>query len=262
MKTPLFFALAICLSLLLSACAANQPTQPASPAPASQAAATLPPVTPSATPDLCTQAQLPETVKAVNTYVRQFDNYSSLSVQVPAPQLPQMISAMKQIRQALQQQLVPPCLTDLKHYALQYMDTVILTVVTFQANPNIDSLNTGIQQARDYNDQYALELARLLGVTMAPENETPAAQATPTPGGATVVNPGPNPLNLHVAPSLTSESIAMLEANQSAMALGKSANGEWIKIEVPGKAGTSAWVYASLVQYASGDASVLPVATP
>lgn len=276
MKKTLLRSSAIALSLLLAACGALEPPQATSPAPASQpAAGTKPAVAPTATPDLCTQDQMPETVKIVNTYVRQFDNYATVAFQIrsvpnspgqvlvsPLAQLPQLIASMKAIRAALQQQIVPPCLTDLKHFALQYVDTVILTAVTYQANPNLDSLNAGIKQAREYNDQYALELARLLGVTMAPQNETPAAQASPTPGTITVVNPGPNPLNLHVAPSLTSESIAMLEANQTATAIGRSSNGEWIQIEVPGQAGKRAWVYASLVQYTSGDANVLPVATP
>lgn len=263
MKKSLFFFAVITLSMLLSACG-SKPPQPvtATTAAAGTVEATLPAVTPSATPDLCTQAQLPETVKIVNTYMKQFGNYSSLSVQVPGAYLPQLITTMKSIRQALQQQPVPPCLTDLKHYALQYMDTVVLTVVSFQANPNLESLNAGIEQARSYNDQYALELARLLGVTLAPENVTPVAANTPAPAGATVMNPGPNPLNLHVAPSLTSESIAMLDATQSANAIGKSSNGEWIQIEVPGKPGTRAWVYASLVQYTTGDPGTLPVATP
>ncbi len=262
MKSTLLVCLLAALVALLAACGSTPP-QPTSVPPTAQAqSTTAPAATPSATPDLCTQARLPESVKIVNTYVQQFDNYSSLSVQVPPAQLPQLTAAMKSIRQALQQQAVPPCLTDLKHFALQYMDTVIQTVVGYQTKPDINSLNTGIEQARKYNDQYAIELARLLGVTLGAPSETAVAQVTDTPGVTTVVNPGPNPLNLHVSPSLTSQSIGLLNANQPAAALGKSSNGEWIQIEVPGQAGVRAWVYAALVQYTSGDANALPVATP
>ncbi len=262
MKSTLLVFLLAALGTLLAACGSASP-QPTGVTPATQAQSTTPPpATPSATPDLCTQGNLPHSVRIVNTYVQQFDNYSSLSVQVPPAQLPQIVAAMKSIRQALQQQAVPPCLTDLKHFALQYMDTVIQTVVGYEAKPDINSLNAGIEQARKYNDQYAIELARLLGVTLGAPTETSVAQLTETPGVTTVVNPGPNPLNLHVSPSLTSQSIGLLNANETATALGKSSNGEWIQIDVPGQAGVRAWVYASLVQYASGDGSALPVATP
>jgi hypothetical protein len=279
MKKLLLASFAIIAGLLLASCG-SPAGQSGTPAPGSTtgltAAPSAPAATPSATPDLCTQAQLPETVKIVNGYVHQFDNYATLAFQLrtvpnnpnpalvsPLAQLPQLIASMKSIRTALQQQLVPPCLTDLKHYALQYMDTVVLASTTYQTTGSLESLSAGINLARQYNDQYANELARLLGVTLAPENVTPVAGETATlSAGATVMNPGPNPLNLHVAPSLTSQSIAMLEANESARALGKSSNDEWIQIEVPGQPGARAWVYASLVQYTSGDASILPVATP
>ncbi len=263
MKSTLLSCSLLSMSLLLAACGAKAPSStPVATTAAGTAAPSVPSVTPSATPDLCAQASLPESVKIVNTYVHQFDNYSSLSVQVPASQLPQLIASMKGIRQALGDQGVPPCLTSLKHYALQYMDTVIQTVTGFQAKPDINALNAGIEQARKYNDQYAGELASLLGVTLGAPSGTPAAEVTDTPSAITVTNPGPNPLNLHVSPSLTSQSIGLLNANETATALGKSANGEWIQIEVPGQAGTRAWVYASLVQYTSGDPNVLPVATP
>ncbi len=263
MKSPLLFCSLAALSVLLAACGSNSPQQTSVPPTVAQSLSTaLPAVTPSATADACTQATLPESVKIVNTYVHEFDNYSSLAVQVPPAQLPQLIVAMKGIRQALQQQGVPPCLTDLKHFGLQYMDAVIQTVEGYAAKPDINSLNAGIDQARKFNDQYAIELARLLGVTLPAPSETTVAQATATAGVTTVVNPGPNPLNLHVSPSLTSASIGLLNANQAATAVGKSSNGEWIQIEVPGQSGTKAWVYASLVQYTSGDGSVLPISTP
>jgi hypothetical protein len=264
-RIPVFSSLLI-TALLLVACGSKPapPTAEGPTATGNTAVPSGPTVTPSATPDLCTQDQMADTVKIVNTYVYQFVNYSSLSIQVPPAQLPQMVASMKAIRQALQQQIVPPCLTDLKHYALQYMDAVIQTETTYmsQATPDKLAFEAGRQQALKYNDQYAIEMARLLGVTLAPQNATPAAQESSTPAGAVVFNPGPNPLNLHRAPSLTSESIGMLEANASAKAIGRSSNGEWIQVEVPGQPGARAWVYASLVQYTSGDASVLPVATP
>jgi hypothetical protein len=269
MKPTLLFCSLVGLSLLLAACGAK-PTLPAQPTPVPPTAAeTLAPgtpsVTPSATQDLCTQANLPESVKIVNTYVKLFTQYTSLSYQTPKGALPVLISSMKSIRDALQAQSVPPCLIALKQYALLYMNSAIQTETTFASQPTPDAaaFAAGSAQARKYNDQYAVELARLLGVTLGAPTETPAAaQLTDTPTVTTVVNPGPNPLNLHVSPSLTSESIGLLNANQIATALARSSDGDWVQIEVPSQAGTKAWVYASLVQYTSGDPNALPVVTP
>jgi SH3 domain-containing protein len=263
---PLYALLGIIL--LASACGAKPSAPTAVPAAGSQTAEA--PATseiPTATPDLCSQENRGESVKIVNTYVHQFDNYAALATTVGPAQLKQLLTTMQAIRATAQLQPVPPCLTDLKHYALLYMDTVIQTLVEFQTKPDIKTLNAGILQARQYNDQYAAELARLLGVTLEP-NATTAAQAG-TPAGVAstrvvpmVLNPGPNPLNLHVSPSLTSQAVGVLNASETATAVGKSQGDEWIQIEVPGEPGKLAWVYASLVQYVSGDTNMLPVATP
>src|SRR5512146_1420104 len=136
MKKLLLFSSVIALSVALAACG-SRPPQATSPAPTagSTAAATAPAVTPSATPDLCTQEQLPETVKTVNAYMRELSNFTSLSYQVPSGVLPQLIVSMQGISQGLQHQAIPPCLIDLKHYALQYMSTVIQTESTFASQP-------------------------------------------------------------------------------------------------------------------------------
>lgn len=258
----------VSLSFVLAACS------PATPKPSTGAPSATAPSTPaavaaaSATPDLCSPENLPNSAKIVNNFVRQFDVYAVLAQTTKTqPQLGQAITAMQAIRQNANAYVVPPCLTDLRRYALLYMDSVIQTMLAFQVKPQVETLNAGIQQARDYNDQYAAELARLLGVTVEP-NVTPgtpvAAQPgeTTTPLVVTILNPGPNALNLHVSPSLTSQAIGVLDANLSATALGKSSNGEWIEVQVPNQPGKTAWVYASLVQFTSGDQGVLAVATP
>ncbi len=258
------------LSILLTACSpatpkpsTSSPTVASASAPSAAAASVA-----SATPDLCSPENLPNSARIVNNFVRQFDVYAVLAQTTKTqPQLGQAITAMQAIRQNTNAHAVPPCLTDLRRYALLYMDSVIQTMLAFQVKPQVETLNAGIKQARDYNDQYAAELARLLGVTLEP-NATPGTPAavqpgeTTTPVVVTIFNPGPNALNLHVSPSLTSQAIGVLDANLSATALGKSSNGEWIEVEVPDQPGKTAWVYASLVQFTSGDQGVLVVATP
>jgi hypothetical protein len=274
MKKTLFVCFLTGLSVVLAACGpstaqtaapATQPASPVAGAPTGGTVISLAQVTPSA--DMCSPANLPDTVNIVNTYMVQFDNYATLASTLVQSQLPRILTAMQGIRDALQAQAIPDCLTALKTYGRQYMDAVIKTLEDFKVKPDSQSLAAGILKARSYSDQYAAEKVRLLGLPQAGANGSPApgsteAAGTPAPAGAMIINPGPNPLNLHVSPSLTSQSIGVLNASDSAPALGRSSNGEWVQIEVPGQVGKKAWVYASLVQYISGDPNTLPVATP
>lgn len=227
-----------------------------------------PTATASPTPDPCSSANLPSAVAQVNNLMRQFDDYSTLASNTPQTQLVQVIPAMQAIRRAAEDQAVPSCLRNLKQLQLLHMNITIQTLLAFQSNAKADTLNAGIAQARQYHDQYTLELARLLGLTVvAPPSATAGAQTpqsanTPSPTTFVVVNPSPNPLNLHISASLTSQTIGTLATGQSTVALGKSATGEWILIEFPGQPGQNAWVYSSLVQFSSGDLASLPVVTP
>lgn len=250
---------------LLAACGAIGP-QPVAATVAAATTAAAAPASP--TPDPCLPQNLPGNAAVVNNYIRQFDNYASLASVVAQSELIKVIPAMQAIQRDAQAQDIPVCLTDLKHYELLYMDTTIRTLLAFQSNSQTEDLSVGILQARQYHDQYVAELAHVTGVTLPAPTPTVVAQATPAPAAtataaaATVINPGPNPLNLHVSASLTAETIATLNANESATALARSATGEWIQIEIPGQAGKDAWVFASLVQFTSGSLAGLPVAAP
>lgn len=260
------------ISALLAACATVTPPAPATmpplPSTTSSPARTLTP-----TPDLCSPALLPQSVGIVNFYVRRFEPYASLAGHVPSSQYPDLIATMKDIRTATQNQHVPPCLIDLKHNALMWMDATIQTLNTFQSQPACatsalsthpeacgTALAAGETQARSYNDAYAAELARLAGITPAAPSEAPATHpATSTPMVVMVINPGPNPVNLRTFPSLTSQAVGSLAADVAAIALGKTTSGDWLLIEIPGKPGHRAWVYASLVEFTNGSPGDLPV---
>jgi len=241
-------------SLVLVGCGANKPAQTATPS--------LSP-----TPDLCSPANLTSSVTQVNNLMRQFDDYASLASNTQQSQLVSVIPPMQAIRRAAEDQSVPPCLKNLIGYQLLYMNTTIQTLLAFQSNAKAETLNAGIAQARQSHDQYTLELAHLLGLTVvAPPSATagaPAPQSTATaaPPSITVDNPSSNPVNLHVSASLTSQTVGSLAAGQSAAAFGKSPSGEWIQIELPGQAGQKAWAFANLLHFSSGDPASLPVIT-
>ena len=246
--------------LFLSACG--------NPQSATATATALPSVTP--IPDLCSPSNRPGEVKKVNDLMRQFDDYAALASNTPQSQLVQVIPAMQAIHRAAQDQPTPGCLQQLKKFQLQYMDTSIQTLLAFESKANTAILNAGVAQAKQYHNQYTLELASLLGITIvAPPSTTPGAQVAPTAAGTTpapttftVVNSGPNPVNLHVSASLTSQTVGTLDAGKSAVAIGKSATGEWILIQVPEQPTQTLWVYTTLVKFSSGDLGSLPVATP
>ena len=220
----------------------------------------------SSTPDLCSSANLPAVVTPLNNLMRQFDDYAALASNTPQSQLVQVIPPMQAIRRAAQDQSVPSCLNDLKQYQLIYMDIFFQTLLSFMGNANDNTLNGGIAQAHQAHDQYTIELAHLLGLTVVvPPSSTPGPRPTqstgtpPPPVAFTISNSGPNPLNIHVSASLTSAIIGTLAAGQPAKALGKSATGEWILIELPDKPGQMAWVYTTLVQFSAGNLAALPI---
>ncbi len=241
------------IALLSSSCGAKQAT-------AAPASAGTP--EPTITPDPCISQNLPDEVTKVNKLMREFDDYSELASSTPQNQLIQIIPEMQRILRDAEDQQVPPCLTKLKEYQLAHMNVVIKTLIAFMANPNTQLINAGISQAKQLHDQYSLEMARLLGITLAvPATFTPLP-GTPASGVPAafsfVTNTGTDPVVLRSSPDPNAGGVAMLEAGLTTGALGKTSDGKWIQVEVPGQPGQKAWVDASLVSI-SGD---VPVVTP
>jgi len=264
MKKVIILWMAICVFLFLSSCSGPVPV------PIVTSTATV-----TATPDLCSPSNLQNTVKPVNDLTRQFDDYAALASNTPQSQLVQVIPSLQTIRRAAEDQGVPTCLKQLKIYQISYMDTFIQTMLALDSmtsSVNADVLKSGLAQAQQYHNLYTLELARLLGITIvAPPTTTPgvhstlsagATSTTPAPSSAiTVNNPGPNPINLHVSASLTSQTLGTFSVGASATAIAQSTAGDWIQIQIPGQAGKTAWVYTTLIKFSTGALSALPVAT-
>jgi hypothetical protein len=138
---------------------------------------------PSITPDICSTGQVDVEVQKVHSHMREFDDASILASNLPQEQLSESIANLQRIRRESEDEQIPNCLTDLKSYQLDHMNSVIDTLVAFIGGTDTESLERGISIAREQHDQYTLELARLLGLTVVPATvpviSTPAQTATP-----------------------------------------------------------------------------------
>ena len=184
-------------TIVLAGCGGNVPATSTT-ASASLISPTSPAVTQepgsqdgSTTPDPCLSPQIEETAQKVHSYMREFDDVSNLAAALPQAQLSDSISELQRIRREADDEPVPACLTALKNYEVQHMNAAIgtfLAVLRLKSAEPIDCLNAGnspeqqafcqnFALATQYHDQYLLELARVLGITMVPA--TPGAATTP-----------------------------------------------------------------------------------
>jgi hypothetical protein len=211
------------------------------------------------TPDLCSAANLPAEVAKANKLMREFDDYSSLASNTPQAQLINLIPEMQRIVRDTQDLPVPACMQTLKEYEIGHMKLVVQVLIAFLNTTNADpqALNAGIEKARELHARYDIEMARLLGITLVvPPTKTPGAVETPAAQEAPaatalvvfVTNAGSTGINLRSSPALDAAEAGQLAAQVSTGAIGKSADAQWIKVEVPGQPGQTAWVFAALVQ--------------
>ena len=162
--------------LTMTACTV-QPALPATP--------TVTPIpTFTATPDPCSPPELQKHIAEADRLMREFDDGSLLAQNTPRDLLLDPISELQRIRRAAEDQEIPACLYDLKSYQLAHMNTVIEILIGFLKEADPEAVNQAAAQARQLHDQYTIEMARLLGVTLvAPEiaTGTPAPDVTGTP---------------------------------------------------------------------------------
>jgi hypothetical protein len=275
MKKRLFLLLTLSLiaTMIFSACGSSEqsPTKTPKPTKTSKATATATPPLPTATPDPCAPENIQAEVEKVHKLMREFDDASLLASNTPITQLNPSIADLQRIRRDAEDQSVPSCLASLKQYQLAHMNTVINTMLymlSYQGkDADKETLNQGIALARQQHDQYVLELAKVLGLTVvaapttAPVEGTPEAGATPASDALLITNPGPAPVNLRDQPDLNAGNLGLLDIGASAVVLGRTADTLWYQVEFPGQPGQTAWVYASLVQL-SDPMVELPVVTP
>ena len=147
--------------------------------------ATMVSSTPSAssTPDPCSSGEIQASVQKVHRHMREFDDAAILASNLSVQELSPSIKDLQRIRREAEDEQIPPCLITLKTYQVQHMNSVIDTLLAFIGGTDTTTLEKGITLARQQHDQYTLELARLLGITVVPATvpviSTPLETATP-----------------------------------------------------------------------------------
>jgi hypothetical protein len=125
--------------------------------------------------------QLETEVQNVHRHMREFDDAAILASNMPRDSLSNSIADLQRIRREAEDEPIPDCLLNLKGYQVQHMNSVINTLIAFLSGTDQQSLDQGIALARQQHDQYTLELARILGITVVPASPAPLPQETPTP---------------------------------------------------------------------------------
>lgn len=189
-KNSLYFKLIVLiLTVILAGCGGSAAT----PTTAAETAATeaperetsAPPVSTevSTTEDPCLPPQIEAEVQKIHRHMREFDDASILASNMPREQLSNPIADLQRIRREAEDEKVPGCLTQLQIHQVEHMNSVINTLVAFMGGTDQQTLEQGIALARQQHDDYTLELARVLGLTVVPANTPPviAPSDTPTP---------------------------------------------------------------------------------
>jgi len=138
-------------------------------------------VIPTSTPDPCSEDNIETEVAKVHKFMREFDDASVLAANMPREQLADAIAGLQKIRRDAEEQLVPQCLVVLKTYQIAHMNTVINTLIAFLGGSDQAIIDQGIALARQQHDQYTLELARVLGLSVIPESDLLSPTATIKP---------------------------------------------------------------------------------
>ena len=113
--------------------------------------------------------------------MREFDDAATLAASMPREQLSAPIADLQRIRREAEDEQVPPCLENLKSHQVQHMNSGINYFLGFMSGGDQKSLDQVFAIARQLHDQYTLELARVLGLTVVPATAIVTPEETPTP---------------------------------------------------------------------------------
>ena len=178
-----YFWVLVMAAVFLTACASNNNN----PVEYVVVTATAYAPTSTSTPDPCAPENIKAEVQKVHDHMREFDDASSLAGsimqgvskgQMQMSELSNTIPDLQRIRREAEDQPAPTCLANLKTYQISHMYAVLNSLNAFLAGDQ-QTFDQNIKVARQQHDQYALELARLLGQTVVPVNTAIPASTLP-----------------------------------------------------------------------------------
>ena len=105
--------------------------------------------------------------------MQEFDDAAVIAASARREELTKPIAELQRIRRNAEDMPTPACLKTLKETQLAHMNVVIETLMAFMDKADQESIDQGIVLARQLHNQYLVEMAKLLGVTVAPLNNTP-----------------------------------------------------------------------------------------
>lgn len=261
-----FLLLLLTLAVTVASCS-TPPATTQAPAPNTPAAETAP----STTPNPCDKSNVQTSVKQFTDLTREFDDTSYVASFTPQAQLVEPVLKLQEVRRKVQAIEAPDCFTQLKKLQIIYMNGVITALVHFLGGAKGDQVQAEIAATRSLRVNYEQELANVLGVTYVPP---PTVTSQPTSAGATEAPPLPptptvTPVNLtviqranlRIGPGTDFDQVATLNGGETAVAVGRNAQGDWLQIVYPANSDSRAWLLVSLVSV-DGAVETLPVVTP
>jgi hypothetical protein len=127
----------------------------------------------SSTSDPCASENLESQVMPVHALMRAFDDSAQVAVLADVSQMVFVIPPLQEIRRRAEDLRVPDCMATLQDLEIQYMNSVINTLLVFMqvGAGNPDVLVQGISLGRSLHDQYNQELTRLGAVSLVPTGQ-------------------------------------------------------------------------------------------
>ncbi len=190
----LIFCAALMLMMLVSGCGSIVVTPESVPTTTDTAMPTLT-ITITVTPDLCAPESIRAEVDKVHRHMREFDDASTLALNVPQGQLSDSIAELQRMRREADDEQVPVCLNNLKTFQINHMNLVIDSLLAFmggsdllafdcidiESNTEEEAFCQNLALAGQQHDQYILELGRILGLTPVPATARAVGPPSETP---------------------------------------------------------------------------------
>ena len=241
MKNKRIIILIAITAMLANACALiapAQPTQTPEPAP-----------TPTATPDPCGPDNVMLEVEKIQALVNSFQGTAYIANNTDVNLLIHPILRLQEMQKELRELEVPDCLLALKDKSIDYTVSVVNYLLLFMnlQDPAAVELTTAIQNSEALWQTVLGEFNSVLTAAgLEPQQVTelnqPPSESVET--GVTVLNEGPGAVNIRELPDLDSDVLEKLEAEDTAAAIGRTEDSEWIQISAEDVTG---WVFAETI---------------